>query len=95
MESAKKKIPAVVHADGSCRIQSVRRSQQPFYWGLIDAFRKKTGVPMLINTSFNDSEPIVCTEDDAIRCFLNTDMDLLVLEDRILLKPSAALAKTG
>lgn len=73
------RIPAVVHVDQTCRIQSVTKETQPFYWALIEAFRKKTGVPMLLNTSFNDCEPIVCTKEDALKCFKNTDMDHLVV----------------
>ncbi len=77
------KISGVVHVDHSCRIQSVVRDTQPFFWDLIEAFRKKTGVPMLINTSFNDSEPVVCTPQDALNCFANCDMDHLVLGLRV------------
>ena len=75
----KEKIRGVVHVDDTCRIQSVTRETQPFYYQLIESFRKKTGVPMIINTSFNDSEPIVCTEHDAVNCFLNSDLDHLVI----------------
>lgn len=93
--SMREKISGVVHVDGSCRIQSVSQTQQPFFWNLIEAFRKKTGIPMLINTSFNDSEPIVLSSDDAIRCFLTTDMDYLLLEDRLFSKRSATIALTA
>jgi carbamoyltransferase len=79
-------IPAVVHYDQSCRIQSVRKEIQPFIWSLLDLFHKKTGVPMLINTSFNDSEPVVCTEDDALSCFLHCDMDHVVFDNRVISK---------
>jgi carbamoyltransferase len=91
----RQKIAGVVHVDGSCRIQSVNQKVQPFYWNLIEAFRKVTGVPMLINTSFNDSEPIVLTFEDAIRCFLTTEMDYLLLEDKLFTKKSAAMAQAG
>lgn len=84
-------IPSVVHADNSCRIQSVSKTSQPFYWKLIDIFRQKTNVPMLINTSFNDCEPIVCTSQDAVRCFLNSDLDYLVLGERVFSKKKDAL----
>jgi len=77
-------IPAVVHADHTCRIQSVVRDYQPFFWSLIEAYRKLTGVPMILNTSFNDCEPIVCTQEDALACFKNCEMDILVLSDRVL-----------
>lgn len=90
----KKQIPGVVHNDGSCRIQSVRKSLQPFYWSLIEAFRKKTGIPMLINTSFNDCEPIVKDADDALRCFENCDMDILVVGGTAYL-PSSKLSLVG
>lgn len=93
--SMQKKIAGVVHADGSCRIQSVNQKVQPFYWNLIEAFRKKTGVPMLINTSFNDSEPIVLTTEDAIRCFLTTEMDYLLLENRLFTRKEQRLSLTG
>ena len=86
----REKIPAVTHADGSCRIQSVRKETQPFYWELIEAFRKKTGVPMLLNTSFNDSEPIVCTAQDALRCFNNTDLDFIVIGKSVYSKTAAS-----
>lgn len=79
-------IPAVVHFDNTCRIQSVKKDIQPFIWCLLDAFARKTGVPMLINTSFNDSEPVVCTEDDALNCFLHCDMDFIVFDNRIVTK---------
>lgn len=88
-ESVRNKIPAVVHADHTCRIQSVTKENQDFYWHLLDCFRKKTGVPMLLNTSFNDSEPIVCTAEDAIRCFKNCDIDYLVIGTRIYTKAEA------
>lgn len=93
--SMKSKISGVVHVDGSCRIQSVSHKSQPFYWDLIEAFRKRTGIPMLINTSFNDSEPIVLTMEDAIRCFMTTEMDYLLLENRLFSKKSAAIALTA
>ncbi|MFM8269601.1 MAG: carbamoyltransferase [Pseudomonadota bacterium] len=90
--SMRQKIAGVVHADGSCRIQSVNQKLQPFYWNLIEAFRKQTGVPMLINTSFNDSEPIVLTDEDAIRCFLTTEMDYLLLENRLFIKKAQSIS---
>ncbi len=76
------KIAAVTHADGSCRIQSIRRDTQPFLWGVIERFEALTGVPMLINTSFNDSEPIVCTPREALDCYLRTEMDYVVIGRR-------------
>jgi carbamoyltransferase len=79
-------IPAVTHVDGSGRLQSVNRETDPRYWALIAAFRDRTGVPVLLNTSFNENEPIVERPDQAIDCFLRTDMDLLVLGDQVLEK---------
>ena len=89
------KIPSVVHADNSCRIQSVSKETQPFYWKLIESFRKKTGVPMLINTSFNDCEPIVCSAEDAVRCFLGSEMDHLIIGSQAFSKRSLQLKKVG
>jgi carbamoyltransferase len=80
------RIPAVVHYDDSCRIQSVRKDVQPFVWSMLQAFYQQTGVPLLINTSFNDSEPVVCSEDDALSCFLHCDMDHIVFDNRIVSK---------
>jgi carbamoyltransferase len=90
-ENVRSQIAAVVHVDNSCRIQTVRRETQPFFWELLDAFRKLTGVPMLINTSFNDNEPIVCTVDDAIRCFQRSDLDHLVIGLKVFSKSTARL----
>jgi carbamoyltransferase len=78
-------IPAVTHVDYSARIQTVRRETNPLYWEIIDAFRKKTGVPVIVNTSFNvRGEPIVCSPEDSYRCFMRTEMDFLVLETCVL-----------
>jgi len=80
-------IPAVTHVDYSARIQTVRRETNPVYYDIIDAFYKKTGCPVIVNTSFNvRGEPIVCTPEDAYRCFMRTNMDVLVLENFVLLK---------
>lgn len=80
-------IPAVTHVDYSARIQTVHQETNPRYWNLIDHFEKKTGCPVIINTSFNvRGEPIVCTPEDAYRCFMRTEMDYLVLENVILTK---------
>lgn len=72
-------IPAVTHVDGTGRLQTVSRRQNPRYWALISAFEKETGVPVLLNTSFNENEPIVNTPEEALDCFLRTRMDRLVL----------------
>jgi carbamoyltransferase len=80
-------IPAVTHVDYSARIQTVRRDTAPLYWDIIEAFRCRTGCPVVVNTSFNvRGEPIVCTPEDSYRCFMRTQMDALVLEDCLLLK---------
>jgi carbamoyltransferase len=80
------RIPAVTHVDGTGRLQTVDRGANSRYWALISAFRDLTGVPVVLNTSFNDNEPIVCTPDDAIECFLRTRMDALVLDDLLVQK---------
>ncbi len=72
-------IPAVCHVDGSGRLQTVSASTNDRYWSLIDAFYRKTGVPMVLNTSFNENEPVVCQPSEALDCFLRTNMDVLVL----------------
>jgi carbamoyltransferase len=78
-------IPAVTHVDYSARIQTVRRETNPFYWEIVDAFRERTGCPLIVNTSFNvRGEPIVCTPEDSYRCFMRTEMDFLVLENYVL-----------
>jgi carbamoyltransferase len=72
-------IPAVTHVDGTGRLQTVSRRANPLYWQLIRAFEQATGVPMVLNTSFNENEPIVNTPGEALDCFLRTRMDRLVL----------------
>jgi carbamoyltransferase len=80
-------IPAVTHVDYSARVQTVRKDVAPRYHAMIDAFYQKTGCPVVVNTSFNvRGEPIVCTPEDAYRCFMRTDMDELVLENFVLEK---------
>ncbi|MDD5543133.1 MAG: carbamoyltransferase C-terminal domain-containing protein [Acidobacteriia bacterium] len=83
-EEMKKKIPAVIHVDGTARPQLVSKKESPRYWKVIDEFRKISGVPVVLNTSFNIQEPIVCTPQDAVNCFLRSDADLLVM-DRLLI----------
>ena len=80
-------VPAITHVDFSARIQTVDRERHGLYYRILKQFEAKTGCPVIINTSFNvRGEPIVCTPEDAYRCFMATNMDALVLEDRILLK---------
>ena len=81
-------IPAVTHVDGSGRLQTVHCRTNPRYYRLIKAFRGLTGVPMVLNTSFNENEPVVCRPEEALDCFLRTTMDVLVLEDTILIRES-------
>src|SRR6185295_15448887 len=74
-------IPAVTHVDGSGRLQTVTRESNPRYYALIEAFRALSGVPMVLNTSFNENEPVVCRPEEALDCFLRTKMDVLVMGD--------------
>jgi carbamoyltransferase len=77
-------IPAVTHADGTGRLQTVDVSVSPRYYNLINRFREKTGIPILLNTSFNENEPIVNTPQEALDCYLRTSMDMLVLENCLI-----------
>jgi carbamoyltransferase len=87
LKIARSEIPAVTHVDDSARIQTVHRETNPRYWKLLKAFEARTGCGVIVNTSFNvRGEPIVCTPEDAYRCFMRTEMDALVLGDRLLLK---------
>lgn len=82
------RVPAITHVDGTARVQTVRRDQNPRYYDLLDAFGRRTGIPMLVNTSFNvRGEPIVCMPADAVRCFMGTELDVLVLGDLVCRKP--------
>ncbi len=77
-------IPAVTHVDGTGRVQTVTASRHPEFHQLLTCFHERTGVPLLLNTSFNENEPVVCTPREALDCFLRTDMDVLVMGDSIL-----------
>jgi len=79
-------IPAVTHVDGTGRLQTVERTTSPRYWQLIKAFEGLTGVPVILNTSFNENEPIVCHPREAIDCFLRTRMDALAIGDFLVEK---------
>ena len=83
-ESKRALIPAVTHVDGSGRLQTVTRETNPRYYALIEAFNELTGVPMVLNTSFNENEPVVCRPEEALDCFLRTRMDMLVIGDWIV-----------
>jgi carbamoyltransferase len=83
-EEQRAKIPAVNHVDNTGRVQSVERDVNPRYYGLIEAVGKQTGVPIVLNTSFNENEPIVCTPEEALACFGKTQMDVLVLGNHLV-----------
>ena len=83
-EEKRSEIPAVTHVDGSGRLQTVSSEDNGRYYKLISAFHGITGVPMVLNTSFNENEPIVCTPGEALDCFLRTNMDVLVLENTVI-----------
>ena len=92
-------IPAVVHVDGSARVQSVKRSDNPRYYDLIEEFGRLTGVPVVLNTSFNlKGDPIVCSPKDAIQTFYTSGLDDLVIGDFVVSKstpPRTKTARTG
>ena len=82
------RIPAVCHVDGTARIQTINRRQQALYYDLIAAFEARTGVPILVNTSFNTrSEPIVCSPRDALECFWTSPLDALAIGPYLIEKP--------
>jgi len=86
LEHRRKEIPAVTHVDGTGRLQTVEREVNPLYWQLIKEFENLTGVPVVLNTSFNENEPIVCRPEEAIECFLRTKMDVLVIGNYLISK---------
>ncbi len=88
-------IPAVTHVDGTGRLQTVCESDNGRYYRLISCFADQTGVPMVLNTSFNENEPIVCTPSEALECFLRTRMDLLVLDEILIQRSSSGSSKAG
>jgi len=83
-EEKRTEVPAITHVDGSGRLQTVTAQHNSIYYKLIRAFGDKTGVPILLNTSFNENEPIVCKPQEAIECFLRTNMDVLVLNNIVV-----------
>jgi carbamoyltransferase len=85
-EEKRSLIPAVTHVDGSGRLQTVKRRTNSRYYQLIEAFRDLTGVPMVLNTSFNENEPVVCKPEEALDCFLRTKMDVLVMGEVIIFR---------
>ena len=78
-EERRSEIPAVTHVDGSGRLQTVNKETNPKYYNLIQAFQKISGIPIVLNTSFNENEPVVCRPEEAMDCFLRTRMDVLVM----------------
>ncbi|MDA8805037.1 carbamoyltransferase [Candidatus Pelagibacter bacterium] len=83
-ENKRSKIPAVTHIDGSGRLQTVNKKTNPRYHQLISEFKTLTGIPMLLNTSFNENEPVVCKPEEALETFLRTKMDILVMGDQMI-----------
>jgi len=87
LKARRSEVPAITHVDYSARMQTVDRERHGRYHRLLETFRKRTGCPIVINTSFNvRGEPIVCSPEDAYHCFMGTDMDVLVIEKTLLLK---------
>jgi len=81
------RLPAVTHVDGTGRLQSIERETNPLYFDVIEAFGRLSGIPVVLNTSFNENEPIVDTPDQAVDCFLRTGLDALFLGSHLLVKP--------
>jgi carbamoyltransferase len=86
LEHKRDEIPAVTHVDGTGRLQTVNREANPLYWRLIKEFENLTGVPVVLNTSFNENEPIVCRPEEAIDCFQRTKMDVLAIGNYLICK---------
>ena len=87
LELLNNSLPSITHVDNTARVQSVNKLMNKRFYKLIEAFYKKTGCPIVINTSFNvRGEPIVCNPSDAFICFMQTDIDILILENNILFK---------
>src|SRR5262249_46281840 len=87
-------IPAVTHVDYSARVQTVHKETNPRFYSLLETFKRRTGCPVLINTSFNvRGEPIVCTPEDAFRCFMGTEMEMLLIGDCLLTKSEQTAPK--
>jgi carbamoyltransferase len=94
-EEKRKLIPAVTHVDGSGRLQTVSRLTNPRYHRLIENFRVLTGIPMVLNTSFNENEPVVCKPEEALDCFLRTKMDALVLGNVVIARRGSFAQGSG
>ncbi len=89
-QEKRQSLPAATHVDGTCRLQTVEQHANPRYWRLISEFAKLTGIPAIVNTSFNDNEPIVCAPREAMDCFRRTHLDVLVMENYVLRKRRSA-----
>ncbi len=89
-EEKRSEIPAVTHVDGSGRLQTVHKQSNPRYYKLISCFQEITGVPIVLNTSFNENEPVVCKPDEALDCFLRTKMDVLVLGGSVVTRKESS-----
>ena len=85
-EEMKGRIPAVIHVDGTCRVQIVKQGANPQFHRVISEFNKLTGIPIVLNTSFNDQEPIICTPADAINTFMKTEIDYLAIGSFLVCK---------
>ena len=88
-------IPAVTHVDGSGRLQTVYKKTNPRYHALIEEFCSITGIPIVLNTSFNENEPVVCKPEEALDCFLRTKMDVVVLNDFLIRRRKDNFEKRG
>jgi carbamoyltransferase len=86
------KVPAITHRDGTARVQAVRKEHAPHFHEIIRRFYEITNVPLVVNTSFNDNEPIVCTPEEAIACFKRTQIDLLVLDGALFYREDNRVA---
>jgi len=82
----RERLPAITHVDGTGRLQSIERQTNPLYFDLIKAFGRLSGIPIVLNTSFNENEPIVDTPEQAVQCFLRTGLDVLCLGSHVLIK---------
>ena len=89
-------VPAITHVDGSARVQTVTQEQSPLYYTLIQEFKKITGCSVILNTSFNvKGEPIVCTPEDAVKCYLGTGIDVLIMGKFVCEKRPKPVSRTG
>src|SRR3984893_17972980 len=94
-EEKRKLIPAVTHVDGSGRLQTVNRATNPRYHKLIESFCELTGIPMVLNTSFNENEPVVCKPEEALDCFLRTRMDALIMGNVVITRRGSVAVDFG